>query len=63
MLGSDYEETSSALSLYASVLGDYGKYEATEEANPRALEGSEKVLGKEHPSSLISVECLADPME
>jgi tetratricopeptide (TPR) repeat protein len=59
MLGPEEEETLSALSLYALVLGDQGKYEAAEEANRRALEVREKVLGKEHPSTLTSVNNLA----
>lgn len=41
------------------VLQYQGKYEAAEEMNRRALEGREKVLGKEHPSSLTSVYCVA----
>lgn len=63
MLGPEEEETLSALNLYGLVLRDQGKYEAAEEAHRRALEGIEKVLGKERPDTLISVWCLADLME
>jgi hypothetical protein len=45
------------------VLRRQGKYEAAEKMNRRALEGREKVLGKEHPSTLTSVEGLADLLE
>ena len=62
-LGLKNNEALSALNLYASVLGDQGKYEAAEEANRQVLEVFEKVLGKEHPSTLISLRCLADLME
>jgi tetratricopeptide (TPR) repeat protein len=41
------------------VLQNQGKYEAAEEMNRRALEGQEKVMGMEHPHTLISVYCLA----
>jgi hypothetical protein len=36
-----------------------GKYEAAEEMNRRALEGYEKVLGKEHPDTLTSLSDMA----
>ncbi|OQN95386.1 hypothetical protein B0A48_18634 [Cryoendolithus antarcticus] len=36
-----------------------GKYESAETMNRRALEGCEKVLGKEHPDTLASVSNLA----
>ncbi|CAI6338133.1 unnamed protein product [Periconia digitata] len=39
----------------ALVLQKQGKYEAAEAMNQRALEGREKALGKEHPSTLTSV--------
>ena len=35
--------------------GDWGKYEAAEKMHQRALEGKEKALGVEHPSTLTSV--------
>ncbi|KAH7111303.1 hypothetical protein B0J11DRAFT_554344 [Dendryphion nanum] len=51
---------------YASEIGRYsvakdmgGDYKAAEEMNRRALERKEKALGKEHPSRLTSVYCLA----
>ncbi|KAH0555788.1 hypothetical protein GP486_006269, partial [Trichoglossum hirsutum] len=37
-----------------------GKYEEAEAMNRRALDGKEKVLGKEHPSTLTSVYSLAN---
>ena len=36
-----------------------GKYEEAEQMNRRALEGYEKVLGREHPDTLTSVNNLA----
>jgi tetratricopeptide (TPR) repeat protein len=45
------------------VLQDQGKYEAAEAMNRRALEGSEKVLGKDHPSTLTSVSNLASVLQ
>lgn len=45
------------------MLSRQGKYGAAEEANRRALESKEKVLGKEHPNTLVSVWCLADLVE
>ncbi|GAB7336639.1 hypothetical protein MBLNU13_g10326t2 [Cladosporium sp. NU13] len=42
LLGPEEDKTLSALSLYALVLGDQGRYEAAEEAHRRALEGYEK---------------------
>jgi tetratricopeptide (TPR) repeat protein len=48
-----------ALASWGWVLQYQGKYEAAEEMNRRALEGSEKALGKEHPDTLTSVYCLA----
>jgi hypothetical protein len=45
------------------VLSRQGKYEAADEANRQVLEVREKVLGKEHPDTLISLWCLADLME
>jgi tetratricopeptide (TPR) repeat protein len=45
------------------VLHYQGKYEAAEEMNRRALEGYEKVLGMEHPSTLTSVYCLASLLQ
>ncbi|KAK0268609.1 hypothetical protein LTS00_017513 [Friedmanniomyces endolithicus] len=43
----------------AAVLQNQGKYEAAEAMNRRVLEGSEEVLGKEHPDTLASVSNLA----
>ncbi|KXJ84652.1 hypothetical protein Micbo1qcDRAFT_129332, partial [Microdochium bolleyi] len=36
-----------------------GKYEEAEAMNRRALDGREKALGKDHPSTLKSIYCLA----
>ena len=36
-----------------------GKYKAAEEMNPRALDVREKVLGPEHPDTLVSICSLA----
>jgi hypothetical protein len=41
------------------VLRCHGKYEEAELMNRRALEGYERVLGKEHPDTLKSVDNLA----
>jgi hypothetical protein len=41
------------------VLSRQGKYEEAEAMKRRALEGSEKVLGREHPDTLTSVYNLA----
>ena len=41
------------------MLRDQGKYEVAEKMQRRALEGYEKILGKEHPYTLMSVWCLA----
>jgi len=43
----------------ALVLDSQGKYEAAEEMHRRALELCEKVLGPEHPSTLVSMNNLA----
>ncbi|OCL04340.1 hypothetical protein AOQ84DRAFT_277133, partial [Glonium stellatum] len=43
----------------ALVLESQGKYEAAEEMHRRALNGYKKVLGKEHPGTLTSVNNLA----
>ncbi|KAI8686582.1 NACHT domain-containing protein [Fusarium keratoplasticum] len=42
-------------SLLGSVLRYQGKYEEAEQMNRRALEGHEKVLGREHPHTLGSI--------
>ena len=47
------------MSNLALVLQYQGKYEAAETMNRRALEGREKVLGKEYPDTLTSVSNLA----
>jgi hypothetical protein len=39
----------------ALVLSDHGKYEQAEEIHQQALGLRETVLGKEHPSTLMSV--------
>jgi len=41
------------------VLSDQGKYEDAEEMHRQVLVLYETVLGKEHPSTLTSVYCLA----
>jgi len=51
--------TLSSLLLLALVLQCQGKYQASEEMGRRALKGSEKVLGVEHPDTLTSVSNLA----
>ncbi|KAH7109669.1 hypothetical protein B0J11DRAFT_420807, partial [Dendryphion nanum] len=43
----------------ALVLQYQGKYEEAKEMNRRALEGTEKALGKEYPNTLTSAYCLA----
>jgi tetratricopeptide (TPR) repeat protein len=43
----------------ATVLDDQGKYEEAEEMSRQALGLKEKVLGKEHPSTLTSMNNLA----
>jgi len=59
MLGPEDENTLSALSLYASVMGDQGNYEAAEKYYRRALEEKEKMLGREHPDALTNMNGLA----
>ncbi|KAI4126843.1 MAG: hypothetical protein LQ347_004817, partial [Umbilicaria vellea] len=51
--------TLDSLSLLAFVLTCQGKYEAAEKENRQALDGYDKVLGDEHPDTLISVYNLA----
>lgn len=58
-LGEDATTPLNSLSLLASVLQNQGDYEAAEEMNRQALAGREKVLGVEHPSTLMSVSNLA----
>jgi tetratricopeptide (TPR) repeat protein len=43
----------------AGVLDRQGKYEEAEAMHRQTLATSEKVLGREHPSTLTSVYCLA----
>lgn len=45
-------------SQLGSVLSRQGKYEEAEAMHRRALEGLEKVLGRQHPHTLISVDNL-----
>ncbi|OCL03965.1 hypothetical protein AOQ84DRAFT_226702 [Glonium stellatum] len=45
--------------ILALVLRSQGEYKGAEEMNQRALEGCEKALGKEHPTTLASVSNLA----
>jgi tetratricopeptide (TPR) repeat protein len=54
MVGRDDQETLSALSMYAGVLSDQGKYDEAEEAIRQVLEVREKALGKEHSDTLTS---------
>ena len=56
----------SFLQQWAAVLGnaawyaaEQGSYDNAEQMTRRALDGREKVLGKEHPDTLMSVYCLA----
>ena len=51
--------TLDSLVMLALVLRGQGKYEAAEEMNRRALDGHEKVLGRDHPDTLTSVSNLA----
>jgi hypothetical protein len=41
------------------VLSSQGKYEEAEAMHRQDLEGSEKVLGREHPSTLRSIDILS----
>ena len=43
----------------AAVLGDQGKYEAAEKMHQQELEQAKKVLGPEHPDTLVSMNNLA----
>jgi len=47
------------MSNLAVVLDSRGKYDEAEMMHRQALELKERVLGKEHPSTLTSVYCLA----
>ncbi|KAF1949112.1 hypothetical protein CC80DRAFT_555727, partial [Byssothecium circinans] len=47
--------TLTSVSQLGSVLERQGKYEEAEAMHQRALEGREKVLGREHPDTLTSV--------
>jgi hypothetical protein len=47
------------MSNLAFMLGRQGKYELAEAVNWKTLERREKVLGLEHPDTLMSVYCLA----
>ncbi|KAI7194846.1 hypothetical protein KC316_g4698, partial [Hortaea werneckii] len=51
----DEAEWLEIVSNLAAALQSQGKYEAAEAMNRRALGGLEKLLGKEHPSTLTSV--------
>jgi hypothetical protein len=55
-LGPESADTFSGIDVLASILQYQGKYEDAEQLNRRALEGSEKALGEEHPNTLTSVE-------
>ena len=57
--GSEDVATKQSMSIFALLLQYQGKYEAAEEMNRRALEGREKVLGKDYPDTLTGVYCLA----
>ena len=52
MLGPKHPHTLSSINNLASVLDSQGKYEEAEVMHRRALKGSEKVLGPEHPLTL-----------
>ena len=56
-------KTLDSLTLHGLVLQSQGKYEAAEQISRRALEGTEKVLGVEHPRTLISVNNLASVLQ
>jgi hypothetical protein len=45
--------------MLALMLRYQGKHEEAEAMNRRALDGYEKVLGKEHPDTLTSADNLA----
>src|SRR5947199_9944198 len=62
-LGHTDSATLASLGMLASVLQAQGKYEAAEEMNRRALEGREKVLGRDHPSTVRSGSELATGLE
>jgi tetratricopeptide (TPR) repeat protein len=49
----------SSVNILAGVLQHQGKYAEAETLNRRALEGSEKELGLQHPDTLSSIYCLA----
>jgi tetratricopeptide (TPR) repeat protein len=51
----DEHNTLTSVSNLALVLRAQGKYDEAEKPNRRALEGSEKELGKLHPDTLTSV--------
>lgn len=52
-------DTLSSLSLLAAVLMDQVKYKEAEKMHRRALKGMEKLLGFEHPNTLVNVNNLA----
>jgi Tetratricopeptide repeat len=45
------------------ILRDQGRYEEAEAMNRRALDGREKVLGREHPDTLTSVDNLTSVLQ
>ncbi|PSN58554.1 hypothetical protein BS50DRAFT_510243, partial [Corynespora cassiicola Philippines] len=59
----DDTEALKALDLLGQVLDYQGQYVKAERLFRRALEGSEKVLGPEHPSTLASVSNLGSVLE
>jgi tetratricopeptide (TPR) repeat protein len=56
----DIRNQASLLHNTAGYLYTRGEYAAAEEMHRRALEGKEKVLGKEHPNTLASMNNLAE---
>ena len=51
------------LSNAASYAAEQGRYNDAEQMSRRALDGREKVLGKEHPDTLTSVSNLASVLQ
>jgi tetratricopeptide (TPR) repeat protein len=47
------------MSNLAKVLSDRGKYEEAEKMHRQELAVRERVLGKEHPDTLMAIYCLA----
>jgi hypothetical protein len=57
VLGKSIPFTPTSVDNLASALRYQGRYEQVKEMNWRTLEGTEKVLGKEHFSRLVAFSC------